>query len=454
MKITSYTFFLLLCMSTGMMAQCFVDRHSTDISDAWLSCDLSANPNPSNSDSHWIMYDLGSIHPIFDIHVWNMNHPDFLNFGFKELQLDYSQDGVNWSTAGIYTIPKAFASSFYEGYRGINLKGQQTRYLLFTGVSNYQGPCFGLGEIKAYTSQQSSQSWSLHMDTCESDGALQHLSFGSSQTGTYTGPGVTDNGDGSFSFDPDMVGPGIYTIQFETGSTQLTGTIEVYSCENRYCRDCPECDNFVQSEVDADPIQDNYYYADSITSIGTVRNFDNVYLRGEDHVTLEAGFEVVQAMDFVSEIRNCQTNLIQNPSFENGLTDWRTTISNDISATITATTQQAYENITSAYIDANTSTGQAWKLVLQQQNITLVPDQEYLVAFAIKSDHRSTLNFRITAPANVISRDLVLDPFWNHFQFKFTAGSGVSANAASLKFQLGLETGEFWIDHVRLEPLD
>ena len=454
MKIKITFIFWIICIGIGIQAQCYVDRHSTDIADAWLSCDLSASPNSANPDSHWIMYDLGGIHPIYDIHVWNMNHPDFLNFGFKELQLDYSQDGVNWTTAGTYSVPKAFASSFYEGYRGINLKGQQTRYLLFTGVSNYQGPCFGLGEIKAYTSQQSSQSWSLAMGTCESEGHLQSLSFGSQYAGTYSGPGVTDLGDGSFSFDPDIVGPGLYTIQFNTGSNQVTGTIEVYSCENRFCRDCPECDNFVQSEVDADPIQDNYYYADSINSMGAVRNFDNVYLRGEDNVTLQSGFEVIQAMDFVSEIRDCQTNLIRNPSFENGLTDWKTTIASGISATISTTTQEAYEKATSAYIDANSSTGDSWRLVVQQQNITLLPDQEYLVAFAIKSDHRSTINFRITGPSNIFSRDLVLDPFWNHFQFTFTAGSGVVPDGASLKFQMGIETGEFWIDHVRLEPLD
>jgi hypothetical protein len=400
------------------------------------------------------MYDLGGIHSIFDIHIWNMNHPDFLNFGFKELQVDYSQDGITWTTAGTYTVPKAFASSFYEGYRGINLNGQQTRYLLFTGISNYQGPCFGLAEIKAYTSQQTPESWSLNISTCESDGILQSLSLGSNQLGTYSGPGVTDNGDGYFSFDPDIVGPGKYRVRFEAGSTRLSGTIEVYSCENRYCDDCPDCDNFVQSDVDADPIQENYYYADSISSMGAVRNFDNVYLRGENNITLAPGFEVVQAMDFVSEIRDCQTNLLLNPSFEDGLTNWRTTIANNISASITTSTQEAYENLSSAYIDANTSTGDAWRLVLQQQNISLVPDQEYVVTFAIKSDHRSTINFRITAPTSLLNKDLVLDPYWNHFQFKFTAQSGIAPGAAAIKFQLGLEVGKFWIDHVRLEAVD
>lgn len=442
---------LIVGLSNSIYCQCYPDRHNTNITDSWLSCDVATNPNSANADGHWIMYDLGGIHPIHNIQLWNLNHPDFLNYGFKEVLVEYSDDGNNWTSAGIFSIPKARASSFYEGYRGIDLEGAPLQFLLLTGISNYGGPCYGLAEIKAFSSSQEINDWTFDILTCEKDGILQHLSFGSNEDGTYSGPGVTDQGDDTFLFDPDLVGAGTFNVAYtyiKNGNTKIArGTIEVLSCESRYCGDCPNCDNYLQATIDGDPVPSNIYYADSVQSMGTVRQDDLVYFRGEQQVNLEPGFEVDQAMTFVSEIRDCQTNLIMNPSFEIGFSNWSTIISSAISASITESTAEKYEGQTSAHINATSSTGQEWRLALQQNAIPLEIGEEYVLSFAVKSSHRSTINLRFITSSQLVSENLILDPYWNHYRFVFTANE----TSGFVKFQFGYEIGDFWLDHIRLE---
>ena len=68
--------------------------------------------------------------------------------GMRDVAIDYSIDGEIWDHAGDFTFPQATGLSTYEGVAGPYLFDVEARYLLITGLNNYGGNCFGLGEMK------------------------------------------------------------------------------------------------------------------------------------------------------------------------------------------------------------------------------------------------------------------------------------------------------------------
>ena len=147
MKRNIYLLFACLLMSHVAVAQCFPDRHSTNFFDGWVSCDVAVNPNPGRPAGHFIMYDFGKIFSLGQMHLWNSNDPAHLDWGMKDVAIDYSVDGNTWQSAGEFTIPQASGLSTYEGEAGPDLQSIEARYLLITAINNYGGPCFGLSEM-------------------------------------------------------------------------------------------------------------------------------------------------------------------------------------------------------------------------------------------------------------------------------------------------------------------
>lgn len=148
-----------------IFSQAFPERHSTNLSDSWLSCQTTANPNPARSTSHWIMYNLGDTYSLNKSTIWNLNVPERINSydnqawsisrlpgrtkdGMKDIIIDISINGTTWTEWGRFTIPKAPASGFYQGVSGPDFLGKIAKYILITGVSNHGGSCYGLSEIK------------------------------------------------------------------------------------------------------------------------------------------------------------------------------------------------------------------------------------------------------------------------------------------------------------------
>jgi hypothetical protein len=91
---------------------------------------------------------MNHIYQLGQMHIWNTNTPDYLNYGIENAVIDVSIDGVNWTEVGQFTFQQADGTSTYEGFEGPNLEGFEGRYLLITGLSNYGGLCYGISEIK------------------------------------------------------------------------------------------------------------------------------------------------------------------------------------------------------------------------------------------------------------------------------------------------------------------
>jgi len=139
---------LLLVSVSSIEAQCYDDRHNTSIANAWMSCNATSNPHQTRGNSHWVAYDFDEIRQLGEVRIWNINNPDFLNNGARQIAYDYSLDGENWTVGGLLDMPQAEGSGFYEGVVFDELQGISAKHLLLTIISNYGGSCYGLAEIK------------------------------------------------------------------------------------------------------------------------------------------------------------------------------------------------------------------------------------------------------------------------------------------------------------------
>jgi len=147
MKKIIYLVCALVMMQTSVFSQCFPDRHSTNYFDGWISCEPTISPNPDRPVSHFIMYDFGKVYSLGQMTIWNTNDPSHLDWGMREVAIDYSTNGQTWQHAGDFTLPQASGLSTYEGAEGPNLNDIEARYLLITALTNYGGECYGLSEM-------------------------------------------------------------------------------------------------------------------------------------------------------------------------------------------------------------------------------------------------------------------------------------------------------------------
>lgn len=141
-------FISILFVQQTLTAQCYLDRHNTTWYDAWTSCETSPNPNAAREDSHWLQYDLGHFYLLKNSQFWNANRPEHLQNGLKDVVIDVSLDGENWTEWGTYTLSQATGKNIYEGEVGPDFSEVLARYVLITAIDNHGGDCYSLSEMK------------------------------------------------------------------------------------------------------------------------------------------------------------------------------------------------------------------------------------------------------------------------------------------------------------------
>lgn len=145
LKFVLLTFFLSSFVSAQQ--DCYNDTHSVMGDDAWLSCNISANPNPIRAGGYWIMYNFGQAYNLTSTHFWNYNEAGQQNNGIRNCIIDYSIDGDNWYYATLFEIAQATGNN-YSGSSGPDLSGISTQYVLLTAVDTWGGNCAGLSEVR------------------------------------------------------------------------------------------------------------------------------------------------------------------------------------------------------------------------------------------------------------------------------------------------------------------
>lgn len=123
------------------------DLHSTVGTAMWLSA--ADGPQPI-----WIQYVFNGIYPLDAMWVWNYNgqFEQILGNGCKNVTIEYSQDGVSWTTLGDFEFARAISQNDYGYNTVVNFGGAMARSVRLTPRSNWGGitPQYGLSEVRFF----------------------------------------------------------------------------------------------------------------------------------------------------------------------------------------------------------------------------------------------------------------------------------------------------------------
>ncbi len=122
--------------------------HSTATTDMWLT-------KFGAPGSAWIMYEFDRAYCLKEVLVWNYN-VDFelvLGYGFKEVTVEYSLNGIDWISFSDVLFEQATAQSGYAPSAAIPLNGIYAKFIRFKPKSNYSMmglKQYGLSEVQFF----------------------------------------------------------------------------------------------------------------------------------------------------------------------------------------------------------------------------------------------------------------------------------------------------------------
>jgi len=123
------------------------DLHSADQEDMWLVDSQQAGPV-------WIQYEFDRVYKLQELWVWNYNviFEAVIGYGFKDVTIEYSTDGAEWTVLGDVQFAKAPASAGYAHNTTVDMAGIAAKYVRLTPGSNWGGLVaqYGLSEVRFY----------------------------------------------------------------------------------------------------------------------------------------------------------------------------------------------------------------------------------------------------------------------------------------------------------------
>ncbi|MHC4500923.1 MAG: LamG-like jellyroll fold domain-containing protein, partial [Planctomycetota bacterium] len=123
--------------------------HSTDTQAMWSSA--FGAPPPT-----WIQFELDRVYPLHEMRVWNSNTEleSSIGYGFKDVTIEYSLDGVEYATLGTtHEFAQAPGTPDYAHNTTVDFGGLQARYVRLTANTNwalFPFPQFGLSEVRFF----------------------------------------------------------------------------------------------------------------------------------------------------------------------------------------------------------------------------------------------------------------------------------------------------------------
>jgi len=119
------------------------DEHSTEASDMWLAL--------PGADPLYLQYEFDGVYKLHEMLVWNYNvqFELVLGFGIKDVTVEYSTDGAEWTVLGDVALAQATATADYTANTTIDFAGVPTKYVRLM-VNSGQGMMgqFGLSEVR------------------------------------------------------------------------------------------------------------------------------------------------------------------------------------------------------------------------------------------------------------------------------------------------------------------
>ncbi len=119
------------------------DEHSIETTDMWLV-------GPS-TEAVYIQYEFDNVYKLHEMLVWNYNVPfePILGFGLKDVTIEYSENGADWTVWGDAQFARATAKSDYTANTTVALGGIAARFVKITVHSGHGllGQ-YGLSEVR------------------------------------------------------------------------------------------------------------------------------------------------------------------------------------------------------------------------------------------------------------------------------------------------------------------
>ena len=120
------------------------DEHSTKASDMWQG-------EPAGEEPLWIQFEFDRVYKLHEIDVWNYN-AEFeliLGFGLKDVTIEYSLDGTEWTTLEQVELAQATAMDTYTANTAVDGTGVAAKYVRMTIQSGYSEiGSYGLSEVR------------------------------------------------------------------------------------------------------------------------------------------------------------------------------------------------------------------------------------------------------------------------------------------------------------------
>ncbi len=94
------------------------DQHSTLSSDMWAGTTGGAEPV-------WIQFEFDKVYKLYEMQVWNYNviFEMILGFGFKDVTVEYSENGTDWAVLKDVQFAQATGKATYTANTVVDLEG-------------------------------------------------------------------------------------------------------------------------------------------------------------------------------------------------------------------------------------------------------------------------------------------------------------------------------------------
>jgi hypothetical protein len=119
------------------------DEHSTATGDMWLAV--------PGAEPLSIQYEFDRVYKLHELLIWNYNvqFEPVLGFGVKDVTVEYSENGVDWTALGDAEFAQATAADDYIANTIVALQGVAAKFVKLIVNSGY-GPMgqFGLSEVR------------------------------------------------------------------------------------------------------------------------------------------------------------------------------------------------------------------------------------------------------------------------------------------------------------------
>jgi len=120
------------------------DLHSYDGAQMWLA-------DPAADGTLWVQFDFGTIYKLHQAVIWNYNvqFETVLGFGAKDVTVEYSADGVDWTVLGDVVVGQGIGAGGYAANTTIDFGGAAVKFVRFNINSGFgtQGQ-YGLSEVR------------------------------------------------------------------------------------------------------------------------------------------------------------------------------------------------------------------------------------------------------------------------------------------------------------------